>query len=86
MLGGTLEFYQLNTHYSVFSSSTILTVIIFVFRRALLVWLAQGEIKSAINLQIIAFTNILITIFIGYKQRYILRKYQWLELFNELMI
>ena len=30
--------------------------------------------------------NILITIFIGYKQRYINKRVYWLELFNETMI
>ena len=86
MLKGTLEFYKLNTDESVFDSSTIMVVIIFVFRRAFLIWVALGGIQSTIKLQIFALLNILITIFIGYKQRYIERKNWWLELFNEAMI
>lgn len=86
VLAGTFEFYQLNTHYLKFDSSTILTVIIFVFRRALLVDLAQGDSAPILKLLIAAWMNILITIFIGYKQRYIDRRVQWLELFNETMI
>ena len=86
MLEGTLEFYQLNANESVFDSSTVMIVIIFVFRRAFLIWVALGGIQSTIKLQIFALLNILITIFIGYKQRYIQRKNWWLELFNEAMI
>ena len=86
MLEGTLEFYQLNANESVFDSSTVMIVIIFVFRRAFLIWVALGCIQSTIKLQIFALLNIFITIFIGYKQRYIQRKNWWLELFNEAMI
>ena len=86
MLGGTLEFYQLNTNESVFDASTVMMVIILVFRRAFLIWVALGGIQSSMKLQIFALMNILITIFVGYEQRYIQRKYQWLELFNEAMI
>ena len=67
MLKGTLEFYKLNTDESVFDSSTIMVVIIFVFRRAFLIWVALGGIQSTIKLQIFALLNILITIFIGHK-------------------
>lgn len=44
MLEGTLEFYQLNANESVFDSSTVMVVIIFVFRRAFLIWVALGGI------------------------------------------
>ena len=86
LLGGTFEFYQLNTHYLVFNSSSILTVIIFVFRRSLLIELTFLQIEPILKLMIVALTNIFITIFIGYKQRYIDKKTQKQELFNESMI